>query len=221
MLFVKQLKFIESFSDTDVKAAKSKYGLRRADRFTALAATAIQLTFPEQFPSFLPPDTGLVTTSSLGPHKTVFAMLDDILDYPEDQILPTKFSHSVHNAAASYLGTILNITGPAFAISNFESPLVEALKLADTLLATNLCPQLLLLAIEEHALLTQSLPTLYPERFPSEPKEAAAVFLLESSSQPPTVNLQANDSQDGLFGLPVEQVNVLMKTPLPYTIALL
>ena len=30
-------------------------------------------------------------------------MLDDILDYPEDQILPTKFSHSVQNAVVSYL----------------------------------------------------------------------------------------------------------------------
>ncbi|MBR6060414.1 MAG: beta-ketoacyl synthase chain length factor [Victivallales bacterium] len=220
MLLVKQLNIIESFADADIKAVKSKYGLRRADRFTTLAATAIQLTFPEQFPSFLHPDTGLVTTSSLGPHKTVFAMLDDILDYPEDQILPTKFSHSVHNAAASYLGAILNINGPAFAISNFESPLFEALRLADTLLAANLCPQLLLLAIEENALLTQSLPTLYPERFPSEPKEAAAVFLLESSSQSAAVNLPPIDSQDGVFGLPLEHAKTLLKTPLPYTIAL-
>ena len=220
MLLVKQQKFIETFAETDIKAVKSQCGLRRADHFTALATTAIKLTFPEQFPSFLPADTGLIVTSSFGPHRTVFAMLDDILDYPEDQMLPTKFSHSVQNAVVSYLGTILGLKGPAFAISNFESPLVEALKLADTLLAANLCPKLLLLAIEEHALLTQSLPTLYPERFPSEPKEAAAVFLLESSSEPAAVNLQPNDSQDGIFGLPVEQANALAQKPLPYTIAL-
>ena len=148
-------------------------------------------------------------------------MLDDILDYPEDQILPTKFSHSVHNAAASYLGAILNINGPAFAISNFESPLFEALRLADTLLAANLCPQLLLLAIEEHALLTQSLPTLYPERYPSEPKEAAAIFLLETLSEPSAITLQPADSNDGVFGLSTDQADALLKTPLPYTIALL
>ena len=220
MLLVKQQNIIDTFTEADIKAVKSQCGLRRADHFTALATTVVKLTFPEQFPTFLPSDTGLIVTSSFGPHRTVFAMLDDILDYPEDQILPTKFSHSVHNAVASYLGTILGIKGPAFAISNFESPLVEALKLADTLLAANLCQKLLLLAIEEHALLTQSLPTLYPERFPSEPKEAAAVFLLEASSEPATVNLQPNDSHDGLFGLPVEQANALVQKPLPYTIAL-
>ena len=134
MLLVKQQKIIENFLEADIKAVKSQCGLRRADRFTALATTAIKLTFPEQFPSFLQPDTGLIVVSSFGPHRTVFAMLDDILDYPEDQILPTKFSHSVQNAVVSYLGTILGLKGPAFAISNFESPLVEALKLADTLL---------------------------------------------------------------------------------------
>ena len=221
MLLVKQQNIIDTFAEADIKAVKSQCGLRRADHFTALATTAVKLTFPEQFPSFLPSDTGLIVTSSFGPHRTVFAMLDDILDYPEDQMLPTKFSHSVHNAVASYLGTILGIKGPAFAISNFESPLVEALKLSDTLLSANLCPQLLLLAIEEHALLTQILPSLYPERFPSEPKEAAAVFLLESSSEPAAVNLQPNDSQDGVFGLPVEQANALAQKPLPYTLALL
>ena len=221
MLLVKQQKIIETFTETDIKAVKSQCGLRRADHFTALATTAIKLTFPEQFPSFLPADTGLIVTSSFGPHRTVFAMLYDILDYPEDQILPTKFSHSVHNAVASYLGTILGIKGPAFAISNFESPLVEALTLADTLLAANLCPQLLLLAIEEHALLTQSLPTLYPERFPSEPNEAAADFLLEASTESPTATIQPSDSPDNLFGLSVEQADTLIQTRLPYTIALL
>ena len=220
MLLVKQQKIIENFLEADIKAVKSQCGLRRADRFTALATTAIKLAFPEQFPSFLPPDTGLIVTSSFGPHRTVFAMLDDILDYPEDQMLPTKFSHSVQNAVVSYLGTILGLKGPAFAISNFESPLAEALKLADTLLAAKLCDQLLLLAIEEHALLTQALPTLYPERYPSEPKEAAAVFLLETSSDPATVNLRPADSNDGFFGLSSELTDALLKTPLPYTIAL-
>ncbi len=220
MLLVKQQKFIETFAEADIKAVKSQCGLRRADHFTALAATAIKLTFPEQFPTFLPSDTGLIVTSSFGPHRTVFAMLDDILDYPEDQILPTKFSHSVHNAVASYLGTILGIKGPTFAISNFESPLVEALKLADTLLAAKLCPQLLLLAIEERALLTQNLPSLYPERYPSEPKEAAAVFLLEASTESPTATIQPTDSSDGLFGLSAEQTTAIIQTPLPYTLAL-
>lgn len=166
-----------SFPEALLKEVKLKYGLRRADRFTVLAVTAVKMAFPEQFPSFLPPDTGLITASSFGPHKTVFANLDDILDYPEDQILPTKFSHSVHNAVTSYLGTILKITGPDFAVTNFENPIDEARNLAETLLATDLCKTLLLVAMEEEGLLTQNAAPIWQHRFQKLPKEAVSVFL--------------------------------------------
>ena len=166
------------FSEETLKEVKSKYGLRRADRFTVLAIAAVQMTFPETFPHFLEPETGLITASSFGPHKTVFANLDDILDYPEDQILPTKFSHSVHNAVTSYLGTILKITGPAFAITNFENPIDEAMNLAETLLSTGLCRQLLLVAVEEAGFLTQKVSSLWQKRFQKPPQEAVSVFLI-------------------------------------------
>ena len=166
-----------SFPEALLKEVKLKHGLRRADRFTTLAVAAVKMAFPEQFPHFLPPDTGLITASSFGPHKTVFANLDDILDYPEDQILPTQFSHSVHNAVTSYLGTILKITGPAFAITNFENPTDEAMNLAETLLAAGLCKTLLLVTVEEEGLLTQNAATLWQQRFQKTPQEAVSVFL--------------------------------------------
>ena len=166
-----------SFPEETLKEVKIKYGLRRADRFTVLAAAAVQMAFPETFPYFLEPDTGLITASSFGPHKTVFANLDDILDYPEDQILPTKFSHSVHNAVTSYLGTILKITGPAFAITNFENPIDEAMNLAETLLSTGLCGKLLLVAVEEAGFLTQNAASIWQKHFPKPPQEAVSVFL--------------------------------------------
>ncbi|MBR4673647.1 MAG: beta-ketoacyl synthase chain length factor [Victivallales bacterium] len=166
-----------SFPEETLKEVKFKYGLRRADRFTVLATAAVKMAFSEQFPQFLPPETGLITASSFGPHKTVFANLDDILDYPEDQILPTKFSHSVHNAVTSYLGTILRITGPAFAITNFENPIDEAMNLAETLLVTGLCETLLLIAVEEEGLLTQNVAPLWQHRSQKPLQEAVSVFL--------------------------------------------
>ena len=80
--------------------------------------------------------------------------MDDILDYPEDMILPVRFSHSVHNAAAAYLSSILKITGPAYAVTGFDSPLFEALQLVHTLLHAKMCPQVLLIGIEERGMLT-------------------------------------------------------------------
>ena len=171
-------KRITSFDEETLRQVKSKYGLRRADRFTLLAATAVQMAFLTSFPNILNADAGLITVSSFGPHKTVFATLDDILDYPEDQILPTKFSHSVHNAVTSYLGTILKIKGPAFAVTNFDSPLKEAFSLAETLLDTGMCEQLLLVAVEEKGFLTENMLPLWEERYHTPPpEEAVSVFL--------------------------------------------
>ena len=170
--------------EEDIKAVRSACSLRRADRYTALAATAVLGRGGPPFPDSFPSDTGLVTVSAFGPHKTVFATLDDILDYPEDMILPVRFSHSVQNAAAAYLGSILKITGPAYAISGFDSPLFEALQLADTLLQAKLCPQVLLIGIEERGLLTAAAPKLAPERFSNEPEEIVCAMLLSLEQKP-------------------------------------
>ncbi|MBQ7176278.1 MAG: beta-ketoacyl synthase chain length factor, partial [Victivallales bacterium] len=118
------------FTDEELKASRSKYGLRRADRFTSMAIAAIDKALEEKPGQ----DCALITATCFGPHKTVFATLDDILDYPEDQILPTKFSHSVHNAAASYISSSLKIHGPSFAISGFGDIEKQAISLAGTLL---------------------------------------------------------------------------------------
>ncbi len=183
MLHLTLEKQFTSFPEETLKQVKSQYGLRRADRFTLLAATALKLAFPDRFPSIVNSGAGLITVSSFGPYKTVFATLDDILDYPEDQILPTKFSHSVHNAVTSYLGTILKITGPAFAITNFESPQQEALSLAETLLDTGMCNQILIVAVEEQGFLTEKMHPLWLERYQTPPPpEAVSVFL--ANSQP-------------------------------------
>lgn len=177
-------RFTEPLPESEVKAVRAACALRRADRFTALAATAVKGNAGPPFPNHFPATTGLITVSPFGPHKTVFATLDDILDYPEDQILPVRFSHSVHNAAAAYLGTILGLTGPAFAITGFESPLFEALELAQTLLHANACPHILLIGIEEQGILTAAAPTLDPHRFAAEPEEIVCAMQLSHEPAP-------------------------------------
>ena len=179
MLHIKTARILEAFPEETLKAVRLSCGLRRADRLTAMAAAAVRDALPDGFPHALPPETGLLTVSSYGPHKTVFAMLDDILDYPEDQILPTKFTHSVHNAVTSYLGTLLGLHGPAFALTTFESPVLDLLETAETLLAGGLCGQVLAVAVEERGLLTAEATQMCPDLVPSEPREAAAVFLAD------------------------------------------
>lgn len=170
-------------TDEEIRAVRAKYALRRADRFTSLAVAGVVNSDEPDLASLAGDQTALVTWSMLGPHKTVFATLDDILDYPEELMLPTKFSHSVQNAAASYLGQILRITGPTFATSGFDNPREEALALARTLLQAGDCRRVLVVGIAERGILTAALPKLMPEIFPSEPQEGVEVVLLEGDGE--------------------------------------
>ena len=204
---------LENVSEEELKTVRLSCGLRRADRLTSLAAAAVRRAFPDSFPHGLPPETGLLTISAFGPHRTVFAMLDDILDYPEDQLLPTKFTHSVHNAVTSYLGTLLGLHGPAFALTTFEAPVFELLETADVLLSGGLCSQVLAVAVEERGLLTQEAARLCPAAYPAEPCEAAGVFLMTVEPTGTTVTLDrtrhVTRQPASPFGLPADTLQAI------------
>lgn len=174
----------EPFTPELRKAVRERRGLRRADRYTLLAASAA-FSLVEALEIPLPEDeTALLTVTAFGPHATVFATLDDILDYPEDEILPTKFSHSVHNAAASYLCSGLNIRGPVFALNGMEDSFYEALSLAETLLGLEMARTVLLVGIEEGGLLPGHAPEFAPERFRPDMAEGALALLLGPEEGP-------------------------------------
>ena len=161
--------------ESALKQTRERFSLRRADRFTTLAVMATAAAAPDA-----DGETALITASAFGPHRTTFATLDDILDFAEDEILPTKFSHSVHNAAASYLGVVLGLRGPVLAVTGFEMVWFEAMELAATLLASEMAPQVLVVAAEEKALLTERAEAFYPGKFPGPFTEGAAALLLSS-----------------------------------------
>ena len=167
----------------DLKEARNKYSLRRSDRFTAMAVAAVTKLMGDQFPDKYAAETGLITATAFGPHRTTFATLDDILDYPEDLILPTRFSHSVHNAAASYIGVVLGLKGITFALAGFEDIWFEALELAENMMMAGFCRQIMVIGIEESGLLTENAPQLWKERFSEPPREAVCVFLLSKDPE--------------------------------------
>ena len=212
MIHLKTACILEGIPEEDLKAVRTGFGLRRADRLTTLAAAAVRKALPDDFPHGLPPETGLLTFSSFGPHRTVFAMLDDILDYPEDQILPTKFTHSVHNAVTSYLGTLFRLHGPAFALTGFASPVFELLETAETLLSGGLCQEVLAVAVEERGLLTEEATQMCPAVFPTEVPEATAVFLATASPDGGTMAVTLDRTQhlarqtDSPFCLPTAAI---------------
>ena len=155
-----------------------KYGLRRPDRLTQIALSAADAAMENLT---LEGETALITVTAYGPATTTCKVLDDILDYAEEEILPTGFSHSVVNAAGSYIGAALKIHGPTFALAGFEDPFYEAADLARTLLSAGSCRQVLIVAADEKSLTSEASETLRRSSLPLH-REGAFALLLTADS---------------------------------------
>ncbi|MCD4781873.1 MAG: beta-ketoacyl synthase chain length factor [Candidatus Omnitrophica bacterium] len=123
---------------------------RRADRFCrmavlaawdALADSGIKIREEEKL--------GVIVATAFGPHKTTFNFLDNILDYGDAAVSPTIFSHSVHNAAASYITSALNTQGPVSTLTDFCFPFHEALRLAEAWINQGRCQYVLIGTVDE------------------------------------------------------------------------
>lgn len=125
-------------------------GMRRADRLSRMATLAAVDAW--QAGGGKKNDTsrvGVVIATALGSHERTFQFLDDILDYGEIAVSPTTFSHSVHNAAASYVATALDIHGPVMTVTDFEFGFHQALTAAQCWLQQDRCDRVLVGAVEE------------------------------------------------------------------------
>lgn len=151
-----------------------KYGLRRLDRITQLSLAAADAVADAVCGG---KNVALITVTSYGPAVTTCKVLDDILDFPEEEILPTGFSHSVLNAAASYIGTCLKIRGPTFAIAGFEDPFREAVELGRDLLAGNRCSKVLIVAADEEGIISRAAEKLRTSSAPVFTEGAFALVL--------------------------------------------
>ncbi len=106
--------------------------MRRADRFCKMAAIAAHDAVSISGIELKEGDgsVGIILTTALGPHNTTFKFLDDILDFGDAEVSPTKFSHSVHNVAAFYVASAIGSRGPTTTVTNFNDPFADGLALA-------------------------------------------------------------------------------------------
>ena len=104
---------------------------RRADRFskmTVLAAHDAMVDSSLQIEEIR--ETGVILATAFGAHSAIFHFLDNIIDYGESNVSPTTFAHTLHNAAASYLTSVLGCRGPTLTITQFYFVFHQALQLA-------------------------------------------------------------------------------------------
>jgi 3-oxoacyl-[acyl-carrier-protein] synthase II len=139
---------------------------------------------------------GIIISTAFGPHVTTFDFLDDILDHGDAAVSPTTFSNSVHNAAASYVATSLNIKGPTLTITQFQFSFQAALQLAQAWLEQGRCDYVLVGAVDQygdvlgyvsdHKLTTAKDGRIKPFTFKPTcqvPGEGAVFFLLSNGNE--------------------------------------
>ena len=122
--------------------------MRRADKFSKMSVIAASDAIKDSGVDINKNRTGIILSTAFGAHKTTFDFLDDIIDYGEVGVSPTIFSNSVHNAAASYIASALDITGPTLTVTRFSFPFQSALQLAQTWINDDRCEHVLVGAVD-------------------------------------------------------------------------
>ncbi|MFH1904157.1 MAG: beta-ketoacyl synthase N-terminal-like domain-containing protein [bacterium] len=126
-------------------------GIRRADRFSKMAVLAASDAVADSGINFNKKKSsiGIIVSTAFGPHVTTFRFLDDILEYGDRNASPTIFSHSVHNAAASYISSVLGSRGPTITLTQFSFSFHQALILAQAWLYEERCEYVLVGSVDE------------------------------------------------------------------------
>jgi len=124
---------------------------RRADRFTRMAVLAASDALQDSGlnAGLDRGQLGVIVATALGPHAATFSFLDGILDFGDAAVSPTIFSHSVHNAAASYIAMALDVRGPTLTLTHFHFAFHQAILLARTWLEAERCDAVLVGAVDE------------------------------------------------------------------------
>lgn len=133
---------------------------RRAGRFIKLALLAASDCLRDS-PLDAPARDrmGLVLVTGMGAHDVNFGFCDGLLEFGMNQGSPTHFSHSVHNAATSYVATMSACHGPAATLTHFAGPLHQGLAVAGLWLEGGSCDHVLLTAVDELGLFMLAVQT--------------------------------------------------------------
>ena len=167
----------QTLSDTIIDDYPLPPSMRRAGRFARLSVIAAMELLKDSPLKQLPQNTATIVVTALGAHRMSFAFLDDLLDYNENEVSPITFSNSVHNAAASYINSVMNTHGPSYTFAGFDNIFKSGLLAARTIIESDTSDSVVLIGVDEH----QFLDDLTAEELGiNNPLEAAAGLLLGS-----------------------------------------
>jgi 3-oxoacyl-[acyl-carrier-protein] synthase II len=125
--------------------------IRRADKLSKMSVLAAADALSDcGIENISRKKIGIILATAFGAQVTTFDFLDGILDFGDAGVSPTTFSNSVHNAAASYVSSSLNIQGPTLTVTQFRFSFQSALQLAKTWLDQERCEYVLVGAVDQY-----------------------------------------------------------------------
>lgn len=125
--------------------------IRRADKLSKMAVIAAADAIADSgIENIAQKKIGIILATGFGAHVTTFEFLDGILDFGDAAVSPTAFSNSVHNAAASYVSSSLNIQGPTMTVTQFRFSFQSALQLAQAWLDQGRCDYVLVGGVDQY-----------------------------------------------------------------------
>ena len=190
--------------------------MRRADDFSKMASLAAYDAFVDSgLGDEAKRSLGIILATAFGPHVTTFRFLDDILDYGDANVSPTIFSHSVHNAAASYIALLLGARGPTLTVTQFAHSFHQALIIAQSWLEEKRCEYILVGSADQCGavmkyICSQKLllssdgrikPFLFAHTPEAVPGEGSAFFLV-SNKEMPKAYASISARRDDVLGEP-------------------
>lgn len=136
--------------DEALRSSKIPKSMRRADRLSRMAVlAAMEARDKNGLDEVDPERIGVILATGLGPHQRTFRFLDGLLEFGDDAGSPTDFSHSVHNAPAAYVSSVLQVRGPVHTVTDFDFGFQHALRLAECWLENDRSDVVLLGMAEE------------------------------------------------------------------------
>ena len=170
----------KGFADKNTKIK----GIRRADVFAKMAVSASNKACAGFEFENENTEISIIVATLFRPHVTTFKFLDNLLDYSDSGVSPTTFSHSVHNAAASYIAASLKINGQSLTITSFNDPFKQALILADAWFQLEQARKIIICYVEEESdpLISAHKHCTFPSYSKNKISTGAASILLEKGS---------------------------------------
>ncbi len=136
---------------SELAAFVPKRALRRIDHYTRMALLGCYLTLEDAgIPDAAQERLGIIVATGYGATCNTFDFQNSVIGIDDPCGSPTKFSNSVHNAAAAHISIFLKAMGPNLSVSHYDMSVPSAFLSACQWLAEDRADAVLVGGVDEY-----------------------------------------------------------------------